>query len=140
MFYKFIFSFFLIYLTISIDHKLPNKFTDHIKRLRFIVHDQRSVLNDPTVCRNCGVREISNTLQRVEENLALTTMSGYNEKTIRIVQFSGKKNDWRMWSKQFLALSGQKKYKDLLTGVTTTPPAAEAIDKLKTKGVAKQKA
>ena len=67
-------------------------------------------------------------------------MSGYNEKTIRIVQFSGKKNDWRMWSKQFLALSGRKKYKDLLTGVTTAPPADEAIDESKTKGVAKQKA
>ena len=45
-----------------------------------------------------------------------------------------------MWSKQFLALSGRKKYKDLLTGVTTAPPAAEAIDESKTKGIAKQKA
>ena len=45
-----------------------------------------------------------------------------------------------MWSKKFLALSGRKKYKDLLTGITTTPPAADAIDVSQTGGPEKQKA
>ena len=58
----------------------------------------------------------------------LTTMSGYSEKTIRIVQFSGKKTDWRMWSKQFLAMSGKKGYKEVLTGKVTVPAATETPD------------
>ena len=66
-------------------------------------------------------------------------MSGYSKKTIRIVQFSGKKDDWQMWSKQFLALSGKKKYKEVLTSKTTVPAAATSIDVTATGGVEKQK-
>ena len=54
--------------------------------------------------------------------------TGYTEKTIRLVQFSGKKLDWRMWRKQFLAMSGKKGYKDVLTGKVIAPPASATLD------------
>ena len=65
-------------------------------------------------------------------------MYGYSEKTICIVQFSGKKDNW--WSKQFLALNRKKKYMEVLTGKTTVPAAATLIDVTATGGVEKQKA
>ena len=55
-------------------------------------------------------------------------MSTTNEKSIRIVQFSGKKKDWRMWRKQFLAVSGKRDYKDVLTGITKVPKASDILD------------
>ena len=55
-------------------------------------------------------------------------MPGYNEKTIWIVQFLGKRLDWRMWSKKFLAMSGKKQYKDVLTRRTVVPAATAVID------------
>ena len=36
------------------------------------------------------------------------------EKSIRVVTFSGKKNDWRQWSKKFLAVSEKKEYRIIL--------------------------
>ena len=59
-------------------------------------------------------------------------MSGYNEKAIRIVQFSGKKEDWQMWHRQFLAMAGKKKYKDVLLGTVKVPDASESLDPAKT--------
>ena len=38
------------------------------------------------------------------------------EKSIRVLTFSGKDEDWDMWSKKFLAMAQRKKYKDILTG------------------------
>ena len=55
-------------------------------------------------------------------------MSTTNEKSIRIVQFSGKKKDWRMWRKQFLAVSGKREYKDVLTGIVKVPKASDILD------------
>ena len=55
-------------------------------------------------------------------------MPDYNEKTIHIVQFSGKKSDWQMWSKQFLAMSAKKNYKNVLIGKTTILVASDVID------------
>ena len=37
-----------------------------------------------------------------------------NEKTIQIVIFSGKRNDWRQWSKMFLAVAEKRKYRAIL--------------------------
>ena len=58
----------------------------------------------------------------------MSAQIGYSEKTIRIVQFSGKRTDWRMWSKQFLAVSTKKKYKGLLLGTTAVPKESDVLD------------
>ena len=68
------------------------------------------------------------------------TMVGNNKRTIQIVQFSGKRLDWRMWSKQFLAMSGKKKYKDVLTGKTAVPVATAVINLTNDPGKAELKA
>ena len=36
------------------------------------------------------------------------------KKSIRIVTFSGKRNDWRQWSKKFLAVAERKEYQLIL--------------------------
>ena len=38
------------------------------------------------------------------------------EKAIRIISFSGKRNDWRVWSRKFLAVVEKRGYKKILTG------------------------
>ena len=43
------------------------------------------------------------------------------EKSIRALTFSGKDEDWDMWSKKFLAMAQRKKYKNVLTGKTNIP-------------------
>ena len=43
------------------------------------------------------------------------------EKSIRVLTFSGKDEDWDMWSKKFLAMAQRKKYKNVLTGKTAIP-------------------
>ena len=52
-----------------------------------------------------------------------------NEKTVRIIPFTGEKEKWCMWSVKFLARSGIKGYHVLLTGAKKIP----ADDKDKTK-------
>ena len=37
-----------------------------------------------------------------------------NEKTNQIVTFSGKRNDWRQWSKTFLAVAEKREYRAIL--------------------------
>ena len=37
------------------------------------------------------------------------------EKSIRIIPFSGKRNDWRVWSRKFLAVAEKRGYKKVLT-------------------------
>ena len=39
-----------------------------------------------------------------------------NDKAIRVISFSGKKDDWRKWSRKFLAMSVKRGYKDVLQG------------------------
>ena len=55
-------------------------------------------------------------------------MSITNEKSIRTIQFSGKTKDWKMWSKKFLALSGKREYKAILSGTTKPPSDSEILD------------
>ena len=38
------------------------------------------------------------------------------EKSIRVISFSGKRSDWRVWSRKFLAVAEKRGYKKLLTG------------------------
>jgi hypothetical protein len=50
------------------------------------------------------------------------------EKTIKIVQFSGKQEDWRKWSRKFLARATMKKYKGVLLGTTIVPAESDVLD------------
>ena len=64
--------------------------------------------------------------------------SGYDEKAIRILTFSGKKEDWMMWSDKFMAKSMMKGYDEILDGTmlvpddktTTLTPSQEEARKL----------
>ena len=58
-------------------------------------------------------------------------MSSLSEKSIRVVTFSGKKKDWRMWSRQFLAIVGKREYKDILTGKVKVPAKSDVLDPTK---------
>ena len=58
----------------------------------------------------------------------MSVIAAYSEKTIWTVQFSGKKSDWRMWSKQFLAMSSKKKYNSVLLGTMTVPNNTETLN------------
>ena len=48
-------------------------------------------------------------------------MSDQDEKAIRVLNFSGKQDDWDMWSRKFLAMAYRKKYQGVLTGKTAIP-------------------
>ncbi len=48
-------------------------------------------------------------------------MSDEFEKAIRIEPFSGKQEDWQVWSEQFLARARRKGFKDILKGKVTVP-------------------
>ena len=49
-------------------------------------------------------------------------MSDYNnEKAIRILTFSGKKDDWMMWSDKFMAKAMMKGYDEVLGGTIIVP-------------------
>ena len=50
------------------------------------------------------------------------------EKMIRIIPFSGKEEDWRMWSRKFLARAKMREYKEILTGSEKAPAASLVID------------
>ena len=59
-----------------------------------------------------------------------------DEKTIRVISFSGKKSEWPIWEEKFLARAARKKYKDVLLGKTEIPKstdiAAASTDKIYT--------
>ena len=50
------------------------------------------------------------------------------EKSIHIIEFSGKKTDWDSWSEKFLLHGKWKGYKKLLVSTGTTP----GVDKIPT--------
>ena len=66
-------------------------------------------------------------------------MSETKEKTIRIIPFSGKEDDWRMWSRKFLARARVQEYKDILTGTKKAPAAGTTIDESTTVGKEQKK-
>ena len=39
-----------------------------------------------------------------------------SDKAIRVIAFSGKKKDWRKWSRKFLAMAVKRGYKKILLG------------------------
>jgi hypothetical protein len=47
------------------------------------------------------------------------------EKSIRVIEFSGKRSDWKIWSRKFLARANRKGYKALLEGKEAIPKVSE---------------
>jgi hypothetical protein len=43
------------------------------------------------------------------------------EKSLKLIPFSGKSEDWRMWSRKFLARAVVKKYREILLGEVVVP-------------------
>ena len=66
-------------------------------------------------------------------------MSDTKEKTIRIIPFSGKEEDWRMWSRKFLARAKVQEYKEILTGTKKAPAAGTTIDESTDQGKTQKK-
>ena len=54
-------------------------------------------------------------------------MSDQDEKAIRVLKFSGKQDDWNMWSRKFLAMAYRKKYQGVLTGNTPIPKESNPL-------------
>ena len=52
-------------------------------------------------------------------------MGKLEEKSIRIIEFMGKKADWRIWSRKFLARANRKGYKDVIVGKEYIPTLSE---------------
>lgn len=51
------------------------------------------------------------------------------EDSVKIVKWSGKKNEYTLWSNQFLGLCALKECKDVLIGQgTRVPPSSEILD------------
>ena len=58
-------------------------------------------------------------------------MSATKETTIRILEFSGKEEDWTMWSLMFMAKATKCKYIDVLLGDLTPPVSTRILDVMK---------
>ena len=66
-------------------------------------------------------------LNRKEPIKMKKNMSG--EETIKVIRFSGKKEDWVYWESKFLARARRKKYLDVLRG-TISPKTEEEFSKI----------
>ena len=48
-------------------------------------------------------------------------MPKLKEKSLRVIEFSGKKDDWKVWSVKWLARANKKGYKKLVNGPVAIP-------------------
>ena len=48
-------------------------------------------------------------------------MSALETKSIKVIEFTGKDKDWKIWSRKFLAQANRKGYKKLLSGAEVIP-------------------
>ena len=55
-------------------------------------------------------------------------MASKLDKAVQVLPFSRKREDWRMWSRKFLARAKIKGYKAVLTGVENPPRANTVLD------------
>ena len=55
------------------------------------------------------------------------SMSNIEEKSVRIIEFSGKQADWDGWSKKFLARAKHRGYKGLLLGRDKVPTQEQLV-------------
>ena len=67
-------------------------------------------------------------------------MSEYEVKYSKVLEFSGKKEDWAVWESKFLARARRRGFKDVLLGKTPIPPDSEQIDETTETGKLKTKA
>ena len=67
----------------------------------------------------------------------VSTMS--DQSALCILIFTGLKEDWSIWSEQFLAKSKRHGYKDVLLGKETIPKSGEVIDDKSIEGKAMSK-
>lgn len=51
-----------------------------------------------------------------------------NDKSSRYIPFSGKREEWRMWSGKFLARGNKLGYRAILEGTTNVPNATDTLD------------
>ena len=54
------------------------------------------------------------------------------EKAIRIITFSGKKSDWRQWSRKFLAVAHRRGFRAYLDGAETISSSSSDDEKKRT--------
>ena len=45
----------------------------------------------------------------------------FEEKSLRVIEFSGKKADWKVWSRKFLARGNKRGYKEIVEGKVKIP-------------------
>ena len=50
------------------------------------------------------------------------------ETTIRVIEFSGNKNEYEMWSERFMAFAASKKYGGILSGRVIVPKVKDVVD------------
>ena len=58
----------------------------------------------------------------------MSSKKGKKIETIRVLKFSGAKEDWSVWEEWFLARVKRKEYRDVLKGKTTVPDDNKVID------------
>jgi len=75
-----------------------------------------------------------------EANSKSKIMSDYELKYSKVIEFTGKKEDWAVWETKFLARARRRGFKDVLTGKTAIPPESESIDPDTEDGKTKEKA
>ena len=51
-----------------------------------------------------------------------------SETTIRVIEFSGNKNEYEMWSERFMAFAASKKYGGILSGRVIVPKVKDMVD------------
>jgi len=55
-------------------------------------------------------------------------MSAIEEKTLKVIVFSGKQEDWKFWEVKFLARARRKGFRELLLGKLTIPKDSDVLD------------
>jgi len=54
-------------------------------------------------------------------------MSTIKEKSLKVIVFSGKQDDWRFWEVKFLVRARRKGFRELLLGKKTIPTDSEVL-------------
>ena len=66
--------------------------------------------------------------KKLEEINKKGTMAAELDKAVQVLPFSGKREDWRMWSRKFLTRAKIKGYKAILMRTETPPRANTMLD------------
>jgi len=64
-------------------------------------------------------------------------MSIIEENSLKVIAFSGKKEDWKFWEVKFLARARRKGFREILLGTVTIPHDDEKFDLTKPDKIAK---